>query len=233
MANHKNNCMVCGKPLIYHDSAEDMTCMICGGAFPSNAACEAGHFVCDSCHSAGSVAFILKVARETTLTDPVAIAREMMAQPKVHMHGPEHHTLVPAALLAAYHNAGGEIDLERALRVAAQRGAQVPGGICGFWGSCGSAIGAGIFVSIVAGASPLSKEPWGLANSATAQCLARIARYGGPRCCKRNGLLAILEASRFAKEHFGVDMAPGKVAACTYHADNSECLGARCPFHPR
>ena len=39
----------------------------------------------------------------------------MMDLPFCHMHGPEHHALVGAALLTAYKNAGGDLDLESAL----------------------------------------------------------------------------------------------------------------------
>ena len=51
------------------------------------------------------------------------------------MHGPEHHVMVGSALLAAYKNAGGEIDLPEALLEMMNRGKAVPGGVCGFWGA--------------------------------------------------------------------------------------------------
>ncbi|MBQ5390561.1 MAG: alanine:cation symporter family protein, partial [Clostridia bacterium] len=56
---------------------------------------------------------------------------------------------VGAALLAAYKNSGGEVDLENALMEMYNRGKQVPGGICGLWGSCGAAVSSGIFISII------------------------------------------------------------------------------------
>ena len=70
--------------------------------------------------------------------------------------------LVGSALLAAYKNAGGELDLDAALEEMRNRGAQVPGGICGLWGTCGAAVSTGIFVSLITGASPLSGKEWGL-----------------------------------------------------------------------
>ncbi len=57
-----------------------------------------------------------------------------MAMPFCHMHGPEHHVMVGSALLTAYKNAGGEIDLSAALLEMQKRGKCVPGGACGFWG---------------------------------------------------------------------------------------------------
>ena len=61
-------------------------------------------------------------------------AETMMALPFCHMHGPEHHVMVGAALLTAYKNAGGDIDLPDALGEMMRRGKSVPGGACGFWG---------------------------------------------------------------------------------------------------
>ena len=81
-----------------------------------------------------------------------------MAMPSCHMHGPEHHTMVGSALLAAYQNAGGNIDLKTALYEMQKRGKQVPGGACGFWGACGAGISAGMYISIALKSTPLAKE---------------------------------------------------------------------------
>lgn len=56
----------------------------------------------------------------------------MMSMSFCHMHGPEHHIMVGAALLTAYKNAGGNIDLNKALLEMYSRGKDVPGGVCGF-----------------------------------------------------------------------------------------------------
>ena len=101
-------CLVCGEPLVYYETAREMTCVYCGGTFPSNAACEAGHFVCDACHSRKAVENILAYCGSCESRDPVAIAKALRADPFVHMHGPEHHVLVGAALLTAYRNSGGQ-----------------------------------------------------------------------------------------------------------------------------
>lgn len=49
-----------------------------------------------------------------------------------HMHGPEHHVMVGAALLTAYKNAGGAINLRESVMEMLNRGKAVPGGTCGF-----------------------------------------------------------------------------------------------------
>ena len=79
-----------------------------------------------------------------------------MAQPAVHMHGPEHHILVGSAIISTFHNCGGDVDLNAALDEMKNRGEQAPGGICGFWGCCGAAVSCGMAISIITGATPLS-----------------------------------------------------------------------------
>ena len=153
----------------------------------------------------------------------------MMDLPFCHMHGPEHHVMVGAALLTAYRNAGGALDLEKALREIYSRGKAVPGGACGFWGACGAGISAGQFLAIATESTPLAREPWGLSNRMTARALDSIGSVGGPRCCKRDSFLAILAAVDFAREHLGVEM-QRTVPVCSYSALNNQCIGRRCPF---
>lgn len=64
--------------------------------------------------------------RETS-KDPAAILNKMMEQPFCHMHGPEHHIMVGMALLTAYKNSGGELELKNALVEMNSRGRSVPG----------------------------------------------------------------------------------------------------------
>ena len=63
----------------------------------------------------------------------------------------------------------------------------------------------------------------------TARALGKIGEVGGPRCCKRDAFLSILEAVDFVEEHFGVRMERAKIV-CGYGARNRQCIGARCPF---
>jgi hypothetical protein len=98
-------------------------------------------------------------------------------------------------------------------------------------GACGAAIGAGIFVSVLHGTTPLSGDDWGLANLATARCLQRIGAGGGPRCCKRDTFLSIEEAAAFANENLGISM-PVERQVCTFYENNRQCQGGKCPFFP-
>ena len=85
---------------------------------------------------------------QETSADPVANALRLMADPAISMHGPEHHLLDGAALLTAYHNAGGRFDLRKALLELKERASLMPGATCGYWGVCGSAASVGAFESV-------------------------------------------------------------------------------------
>ena len=202
---HETGCVVCGRPLVYSGRTQERECCVCHRVLPSDAVCEAGHFVCDDCHSGGGAA-LLAFLQDSRERDPVKLFLNACALPGVHMHGPEHHGIVPCVLLTACANCGLELDLPAALAEAWARGKRLPGGSCGALGVCGAAAGAGIFASIACGASPLAAEPWAAAQRLVSDCLARIAAVGGPRCCKRTGRLSIEAAADFARRELGVDM---------------------------
>lgn len=226
----KDECLICGAPLVYPAHSREMECAICGKKELADAHCAKGHYVCNECHMSGIESMYVLCLNETS-KNPHKILCKLISLPFCHMHGPEHHILVGASLLTAYKNAGGKLDLPKALGTMQERGKKVPGGVCGLWGSCGAAVSSGIFVSIVTGATPLSGAEWGLCNQMTSASLAAIGAVGGPRCCKRNGALAIETAVAFAREHLGIPMELGPIL-CTHYEENNQCLGSRCPYHP-
>lgn len=226
----KKKCPVCNKPLINTSGPLEKECCFCHQKFTVNAICENGHYVCRDCYEKQGIAAIKAIARQSQSANPIEIAVTMMQNPYIHIHGKEHHVLVGAALLSAYRNAGGVLDLEQALTENERRGLQVPVGVCGLWGACGAGISAGIFISIVTGATSLKKTEWGLSNLMTAQALERIAVIGGPRCCKRDSYLAIQTAVNFCKEHIGIQMNLAKNHICTFKDFNPQCIKERCPF---
>ena len=176
-----------------------MECEICHKKENSKTRCVNGHYVCNECHTRG-LDRIIALCLTSASRDPIAIIEQMMALPTCHMHGPEHHVMVGAALLTAYHNAGGDIDLRSALTEMMNRGRSVPGGACGFWGACGAGISTGMFVSIISQSTPLANEPFALSHKMTAKSLQAISEIGGPRCCKRDSFLSILAAIDFVRE---------------------------------
>ncbi|MBQ1351109.1 MAG: hypothetical protein IIY71_00100 [Oscillospiraceae bacterium] len=225
---YQENCIICGKPLEYFPTMEQRICSICGQKKDANAACQMGHFVCDECHAAKGKTILeqLLYSREK---DPIVLYLQICKEKQVHLHGPEHHSIVPCVLLTAYKNCGGEIDLSKSLKEAWHRGEKIPGGACGFLGVCGAAVGAGIFASILTGSMPLTSDVWDIPQRVTMACLDQLTKTGGPRCCKRTGRMSIETAAAFAKEHLGVKM-PVSKPKCTYSAKNRECIQKRCPY---
>lgn len=224
----KEECIVCKAPLVYLNKDELMECVLCHKNEPSKTRCQNGHYVCDDCHTNGMDVIIAICINEQS-KNPIKIIRNMMDEAFCHMHGPEHHVMVGAALLTAYKNAGGDIELRDALIEMMHRGRSVPGGACGFWGACGAGISTGMFVSIISGSTPLTVKPWGLSNRMTSKALEAIGTIGGPRCCKRDSYLSILAAVEFVKEHFGVEMETSDFK-CSHYENNNQCIGSRCPF---
>lgn len=224
-------CLICKAPLEYLDTDEAMECDLCHKIQGSKTRCINGHFVCDECHT-GGMDEIISVCINSRSVDPVKIMEELMSIRSCHMHGPEHHIMVGSALLTAYKNAGGDIDLLKALYEMQKRGKQVPGGACGYWGACGAGISTGIYVSIALRSTPLSKEAWGLSNQMTSRALDAIGRNGGPRCCKRDSYLAITEAVNFTNEKLGVKLHSGKIT-CSRSNLNNQCIQEDCPFYKK
>ncbi len=224
----KDECLFCGAPLKYTENENQMECVLCRKQENSKTSCEKGHYVCDECHTKG-IDTIIGVCINEKFKNPIEILQKLMALPFCHTHGPEHHIMVGSALLTAYKNAGGKIDLKESLIEMQSRGKKVPGGACGFWGACGAGISAGMFVSIVTGSTPLAGEAWGLSNLMTSCALNAIGAVGGPRCCKRDSYLSVIEAVKFTKKHLGVEMELNEVK-CIHSVLNNQCIGARCPF---
>ena len=224
----KEECLICKAPLEYLNEDILMECAICHKKEPSKTRCVNGHYVCSECHTK-DIDSIFGVCLNESSKNPAEILNKMMELPFCHMHGPEHHIMVGAALLTAYKNAGGEIDLPKALREMKSRGQNVPGGACGFWGACGAAISTGIFMSIITGSTPLAKESFGMANTMTSKALGAIGEIGGPRCCKRDSYLSVMQAVDFVKDRLGIEMEKSSVT-CNFSSQNNQCIGKRCPF---
>ncbi|MEI6575492.1 MAG: DUF5714 domain-containing protein [Bacteroidota bacterium] len=251
--DHKSDCLVCGKELQYLSSRELLHCHFCHEPFQADVRCADGHYIYDKCHSASAVELIERYCMRTKLCDPLTMARELMKSPSVKMHGPEHHFLVPAVMVTAYYNTLSELsrlgdgatgregeggigrrgEKEKKIREARIRSEKVLGGFCGFYGACGAAIGTGIFISLVTGATPLATEGWMLSNLMTAQSLGCIASCGGPRCCKRDSFIAITEAIAFVKEHFKVNIEYDPEIKCEFHLMNRECLHGGCQYYDK
>jgi hypothetical protein len=223
------NCGVCGRPLIYGTEEVKRRCSFCGGEFAALIYCPEGHYVCDSCHNRAALDVLRDVLAASTSTDPAAIIEQVMAHPSVPMHGPEHHAIVPAAIVAAVRNAGYPLP-EGAIEKAIERGSKIPGGWCGSHGACGAAMGVGVAVSIITGATPVTGKQRSLANEATTLALGRMVD-GGPRCCKRASRHAVRAAVEFLEKKLGISLEKAGPVECGYIDRNKECIRKACPYY--
>lgn len=224
-------CLICGAALEYLEENVEMECVICHKKIESKTRCVNGHFVCNDCHTSG-IEVVKSMCINEKSKNPIEILDKMMSMSFCHFHGPEHHILVGSALLTAYHNSGGEIDLNVSLAEMFKRGKEVPGGVCGFWGACGAGISTGIFMSIITKSTPLANETWGMSNIMTSRSLGKIGAVGGPRCCKRDSYIAITEAVGFVREKLGITMELNEIR-CNRSQKNNQCIKERCPFYQK
>ena len=164
----------------------------------------------------------------STATDPILLMRELMAEDFVDMHGPEHHFLDGATLLAAYRNAGGVLKLGASLRKLA---ALIEGmDACNDCAVCGAVASVEAALSLIRKSDPAANgREYRQHISYTSRAISELGRYGGPRCCKRNGFLAILLGVRFLAETYGINLT-ATVSSCDFAPYNKQCLGALCPF---
>jgi len=232
--SYKTGCLICGLELTYLSADGKLRCEYCGKSFDADVCCINNHYICDRCHSLEPNGLIEQYCRTTQLKDPHRIAITLMKNPLINMHGPEHHFLVPATLLAAWYNKHKNTVMKDAAIITARRRAEdLKGGVCGSLGACGAAIGTGIFISLITGATPLSREEWRLANLMTSESLKVIAENGGPRCCKRNSFLAIDAAISYLKTHFATELSVENKIICEFAILNPECLGEECCYYGR
>ena len=225
-----NNCGVCARPLVYATESVTKTCDICGKEEKTNIYCPAGHYVCDTCHSKATLEVLKQVLASTKSTDPLEIIEQVMAHPSVPMHGPEHHAIVPAAIITAVRNAGYPVP-ESAIEKAIERASKVPGGWCGLYGDCGAAVGVGIAVSVLTNATPLTGKERSLALGATSFALSRMLD-GQPRCCKRASRVAVEAAVEYLEDKLNIRLKKSQRASCTYTVRNQQCAKTECPYYP-
>lgn len=229
--------MVCGEKLVYNDISSTHACDYCGLEFISTIYCEQGHFVCDSCHSTDALDFLSKMVESEKSVSPRNIVETAFRHPSFKFHGPEHHSLVPAALLIAMKNRNltrpnGEPITAKLVREGIRRGSQIPGGFCGAAGNCGACVGAGIAVALYLGSTPMRGPERRSAHLATITALEMVTD-GLIRCCKRSSLYGISAATRILRSKHNVELGPEPgPKTCENWERNRDCARSDCVFFP-
>ncbi|MBD3187942.1 SAM-dependent methyltransferase [Candidatus Bathyarchaeota archaeon] len=229
MEEISKDCIICHEPLLYLQESEPLTCQLCGTVHESLVKCKRGHFICDTCHSGDAISVIETVCTKTTSPNPMEILELVLRHPKVKLHGPEHHVLVPAAILAAVKNSGHDVPMGFMKQVK-ERAGKVPGGTCGFWGACGAAVGVGIAIAILTRSTPKKRDERQVSMQATAQALETIAD-GTEQCCKRASRLAIEVACELLSEEHQIHLECSKQEPCRYASSNPRCSKEECNYY--
>ncbi len=135
--------------------------------------------------------------------NPVRIFKNIAKKEYISIHGPEHHIPDGASILVAFHNAGGNLDLNKSLEKLFEEGLRMPGAMCGLWGDH---------------------------MSFTSCALGELGKTGGPRCCKRDAMIAFKNAVEYINTHYDVQLDHEK-QACDFSGTNLQCIKERCTFY--
>ena len=229
-SKHVTGCMVCGAELVYSQASRQLTCHYCRRNVSGNVVCRSGHFVCDKCHAHDALSIVREVCLNSGETDMAALMAKVRNHPAFPMHGPEHHAMVPAIILAAYRNTTGRLGRDQIL-TGMERGSAIAGGSCAFLGICGAAMGVGIAFSIIVRGDPYKAAERQKVQQATAEVLKAIGQHEAARCCQRDCWIALTEAARLSERYLGVRLRAEARPACLQSEKNQECLGAACPLY--
>ncbi len=142
------------------------------------------------------VAGIESLCLDSSETDLLVLMERLRRHPVIPINGSEHHSLVPAIIIAAYRNSGGKVEPDL-IAQAVRRGASVMAGSCSYVGVCGSASGVGIAFSLLLQADPKEAEGRNLVQQVMCQVLAEIVRHKAPRCCQRESWLSLKKQQSF------------------------------------
>lgn len=225
----RHNCMVCKTPLVYGGVEQTQICHYCGETKPTSVTCKEGHYVCDACHSKEALAVIEHICATSKEKDMLKLFKHIRSHPSIPKHGPEHHAMVPAIIVTAYKNSGGNVP-ENALKTALSRGSGIIGGSCGFLGMCGAASGVGIGFAIILQSSPVTTTSRQAAQQVTHAVLGEIATYKAARCCNREVWTALSIASKLSKKFLHVNLEAMADFKCDQKKFNQYCYGKQCPM---
>jgi hypothetical protein len=215
---------------------KEQVCAYCGVNESSPIYCPNGHFVCDECHSRDAIGFLERLADVDNSTDPMAVVDKALTHPSFKFHGPEHHSLVPAAILIAMKNQGvvrpdGSPITTEIIKEGIRRGSKIPGGFCGYAGTCGACVGAGVSVALFVGSTPTKGPERTIAQKATTTGL-EMSQDGLRRCCKRATYYGMKAALDLLRTEYDIDLGePPELKSCKYSIKSRDCEEESCPYY--
>ncbi|AEJ19051.1 DUF5714 domain-containing protein [Gracilinema caldarium] len=221
-------CLVCGAKLEHRDESIIVMCSKCGKKERTCIVCEKEHYLCNACATETVMAKIFQKIPEIDCQNPCDIGEKLLIECGYAGNSP--HFVVAIAFLLALKNLSF-VTLEDVFE-GMMRASQIPGGWCGYYGSCGAAVGLGVAVSILTKATPMTDKSRSMANEATAEGLKIVASQGGPRCCI-GSVRGVLEAGvKYIKEALGIDFPTRRIEIkkCWASRLQPDCKKERCLF---
>jgi len=230
--------MVCGSSLHYLHIAENLLCTYCGAKEHGHVKCEAGHFVCGTCHGKDVMAVIEEISMTTRSKNPVEIAEIMMNHPGLPMLGCEHAFIAAGALMAALRNSpygAGKITSAEIHEVFHRTKKQAISGYCGLTGVCGIAPALGACISLFLGSRCGSDSEQKITMEAVIRVSQAIADLTGPSCCKAYVRNALRAAVVVLGERFGILLPVRETPIVCSHAAKHPhgCREVKCPFYQK
>ena len=173
------------------------------------------------------------IAREAEGTKPAEMLEELLSRGEATpVHGVWHHVLVGEIVLRCLQNARYQI-ADDLIDEIVDRGRQLPGGSCGFLGTCGALSSTASAYAILLGSTPVATEQREKLIEFAAKMVARLADIGGSRCCKKSSYAA-LEVARDEFAELGFELPEEEFEGrCPFFASNDTCDGDACVYFPR
>lgn len=88
-----------------------------------------------------------------------------------------------------------------------------------------------IIIAIIDGTGPLSTDgTWGNHMQFTSKAIGELGAINGPRCCKRDAMIAFKNGIDYVNAHYGVTLQYEQMQ-CGFTDFNEQCIKERCLFH--
>lgn len=226
------SCIICGDEASLPMHETSAICDFCGETKSIALICNSHHHICSKCMELTPTEFVRKKCLSYKGYNPIELAVEIMNSPLIGLSGVEHHYITPAVLLTCTHNRFNKPEeLAATLENTMNRAICETPAQCTYIASyCGAAIGTGVFLNIFMGRDSSNTDEWMEENTLIAACIAKIADFNGPRCCKRDTYLSIIATIEYLKEKFNIEL-PVSDAKCTFSLRNKSCGREECNFY--
>lgn len=176
--------------------------------------------------------FIKQKCNEYLGNNPIELAVEIMNHPIIRMHGAEHHYLTPAVLFTVFNNLTNKYPnkLEKLEELQKFISENAPQSCSLEAGTCGAAIGAGVFFLNFMADQFLPDVLDRLSDYIRTESIRQIDEIGLSRCCKRDTYISIQVTSKVFIDNLDMDIVFTE-PKCTFSLRNKSCGMEDCPFY--